>query len=201
MPRQIVVNLDGEVSRFDVQRVAREKLYGRKRRVVVDQLERECSTAMLTREGSALVPQGSLAFLYVDDTGRVIDRASLQAVDEALRPVPEVEATLNKEQPLRGPVSPLEVLDHVTTSVYQLDAEELGEGLRAALERGEIFETQFAYRNGFDLWPAFLVQNEEGIFALVTRPAALPFIERETLAADTEVGDDELDDDLDFSML
>lgn len=201
MAREIVVNLDGEQSRFALSRVSREKLYGRKRRVIVDQLEQECSAATLLRDGSALIPQGGLSSLYIDESFEVSERKSLQAVDVTGEPLEEAASTLGVEQTLTGPVSPERVLDHLTTAVYQLDAEELGDELRDGLERGDIYETVFAYRKGFDLWPAFLLQNGEGVFALVGRPAVFEFLERERVPEEPEDDVDPFEDDLDFSMM
>jgi hypothetical protein len=201
MPRTIVVNLDGEVSEFAITTVRRDKLYGKKKAVVVDENGEECDSAYLTRDGSALLPSGSMAYLYVDDEYNVCERSDRVAVDEDGEPVEKVDSTLGNEQPLEGPIDAQRVLEHTTKSVYELAPESLGDSLRAALDDGDIFETRFNYRRSFDDAPAFLLANDEGYFALVGEPAPLEPIEPEQVEeAEDADHEDPFDDDLDFSM-
>ena len=202
MARTLVVNYGGEVSEFGLKRIQREKLYGKKMKVVVDENEASTSSAYLTRDGTALLPPGSMASLYVNDNFSVASRSELVSVDADGEPRDRVDSTLGVEQPLEGPVNPERVLDHIAKAVYQLDGEGLGDTLKAALEAGDIFETRFAYRAGFDDAPAFLLKNEEGYFALVGTPAEFEFLRKEQAPAldDDDLDDPFDDDDLDFSM-
>ena len=54
MARSIVVRLGDEESAFGFTKVEREKLYGKKERVVVDETGRECDAAWLTPDGAVL---------------------------------------------------------------------------------------------------------------------------------------------------
>ena len=54
MAKNIVVRWGGEETAFGFTKVEREKLYGKKDRVVVDEQGRVCSSAWLTADGSAL---------------------------------------------------------------------------------------------------------------------------------------------------
>jgi len=199
MAREIVVGFDGATSRFGITRVSRDKLYGKRRRIVVDDEGNECQPGTLLRDGSALLLQGAVAQLYVDDAFDVVERDELQAVDADGQPVEKVPSTLGVEQPLVGPVPPERVLDTATTAVYALEPMEVGDDLADGLADGQIFETRFSYRGGYDDNPVFLLQNEDGLFALVAEEAPFGWLERELPAPDEE--DDPFDDDeLDFSM-
>src|SRR5690606_909819 len=77
MAREIVLNLGGEVSRLALTRINREKLYGRKRRLIVDQNDQACTAGLLTRDGSTLIPAGGIANVYVDDNYHVVERSDL----------------------------------------------------------------------------------------------------------------------------
>lgn len=203
MARSIVVNFDGEVSEFAISRVNRQKLYGRKRKVVVDEDGEPTETAYLTRDGSALLLKGSMASLYVDEDFDVTERSDLQAVDAEGNELEQVDSTLGIEQPLKGPVEPSRVLDHLAKAVYQLDPEEFGDKLREALKNGEIFETKFNYRKGFDWDPVFLLNNDEGFFAIVGQESTFDFLYKEQMPSLDDEEDDEDpfgEDDLDFSM-
>lgn len=200
MAREIVVTAGGATSRFGLERVSRDKLYGVKRRVIVDEDGRDCVTATLARDGSALLGPGAVAQLYLDDADDVVERDELVAVDADGQPLPRYDSTLGAEQPLDGPIPCERVLDFVTTAVYALDPAELDPELAASLAAGDIYETRFSYRGGTDLAPLFLLQNEHGVFGLVGEPADFAFLHRELPPPEDD--DDPFDDDeLDFSML
>lgn len=201
--REIVVSYAGEESAFKFARVDRAKLYGRKERVILDENGERCVAAYLTADGAALVPPGGTAHVYVDETFDTIERSELKAVDDDGKPLEVIASTLGVPQPLE-PTRAERLLDHVAQSVYQLDTEALGPELQKALADGELFETQYNYRDGYEADRLFLLQNEEGTFALVAKATGFEFISREAppqeeLPADEEA--DELEDDLDFSMM
>lgn len=200
MARGIVLSLAGEESSFGFSKVEREKLYGKKDRVVVDENGLPCSSAYLTADGIALVPQGGAAYVYVDDRFDTVERSEMKGVDDQGQPLPLVPSTLGVVQPLTGPVPPERLLDHTTTVVYELSAETFGDTLRAALADGKLFETRFNYREDYADAPAFLLQNDSGTFLLVGQPTLFDFVRREALpAADTS--DEDEAEELDFSML
>lgn len=199
---QVIVNFNGEVSEFGITRITREKLYGKKRRIIVDDDGEQCVSAYLTRDGAALLPSGTTAYLYVTPDEDVVERRDLQAVDEDGNPVESVPSTLGVEQLVTEPVPATRILDHVVTAVYQLDGEDLGEVLVQALKDGAIFEIRFNYRAGFEDWPAFLLSNDDGLFLLVCADASFDFFYPDTAVDDDDDEEDDPfdDDDLDFSM-
>ncbi len=201
MAKNIVVRLGDEESAFDFSKVEREKIYGKKERVVVDEQGRECSSAWLTADGSALVLSGGTAHVNVDDRWTAYEQEERRAVDLEGRPLETVPSTLGVAQELRE-ASVERLLDHTTSVVYQLDPAQLGEQLRAALAAGKLFEAPFLYRDGLTPDSVFLLQNDEGLFALVGRATGFDFVRRETLPeAETAEREDDLDGDLDFSMM
>ncbi|MFO0746397.1 MAG: hypothetical protein U1F43_12085 [Myxococcota bacterium] len=198
MARGIVVARDGHESRFGLQVVDRAKLYGQRRRVVVDEKGEPCATGYLSVDGSVLLLSDSRALLYLDERADVVERSELHAVDDEGRPLAKLESTLDAPQAIVGPVAPERVLDMNVTSVYRLEAESVDEELAAALARGEIWETIFNYMPGYERQTLFLLQNPEGIFGLVTEPSAVTWMDRQSPPPSDEdpLGDDELD----FSM-
>ncbi len=200
MARQIVVSWGGATSSFDIARLNREKLYGRKRRLIVDEDGRECVAGMLTEDGSTLLPPGSTAELYLDDGFDVVERSALQAVDEEGNPVDSVSSTLGVEVTLEK-VDAARLLDHVTPVVYELAEADLDDGLRDELAAGAIFETRFNYRTSWADQACFLVGNEHGCFALVGRPAGFDFLEPDAPPPAEGADGDPFADDFDFGML
>ena len=201
MAQTILVKFNDEVSEFGLTRVQRDKIYGKRVRMIVDEEGNACKTAALTRDGAALLPTGSMAMVYLNDDFELCSRAELTPVDENGVPREAVPSTLGVEQKLIGPINPKRVLDHIAKSVYELDPITLDETLRTNLEAGEIFETTFNYRKGFDSAPAFLVKNDEGFFAIVGEETHFDFLHPDQVEGIEEDGEDPFDDDdLDFSM-
>jgi hypothetical protein len=200
MARALVLKLGDEESRFGILKVDREKLYGKKERVVVDEENRPCAPAWLTADGSALVPLGGTAHVWIDERWTAFETDQRKAVDAEGQALPEVASTLDVAQ-LAEPVAPERLLEHVTHTVYELDVESLGATLKDALDRGLILECPFSYRGGHDHDRAFVVQNDQGIFALVGSPTGFQPLSREVLPEQADGENDELEGDLDFSML
>lgn len=198
MARGFVVRFGEEESSFGLTKVDREKLYGRKDRIVVDEEGNACAPAYLTSDGVALVPSGGAAYLYTDDAFDVVERSELVAVDATGARLPLCPSTLGVAQPATE-VAAERILDHIVTSVYALAAEEVGEALAAKLAAGAIFETRFNWREDYADAPAFLLKNAEGYFALVAQPTQFDFLARETILE--TAAEEESDDDLDFSMI
>lgn len=201
MAKTIVVRFGGEATEFDFSKLEREKLYGKKERIVVDEQGRTCSSAYLTADGSALVLSGGTAHVYVDEKWNAFETEERRAVDATGTPLTTLPSTLGVEQELRES-SIDRLLDHTTSTVYQLESAQLGPALAAALASGTLFEVPFRYRDGLTSETLFLVRNDEGVFALIGKPTGFDLIRREALPApETQETEDELGDDLDFSMM
>lgn len=199
MARGIVVTREGRESRFALQLVDRSKLYGARKRVVVDDQDRPCESGQLSVDGNVLLLSDSRALLYLDGNGDVIDRSELRAVGPDDAPLTRLESTLDVPQELTGPVPPERVLDLAVTSVYRLDPETIDEDLAQALARGELWEAPFNYVGGYERQVLVLLQNSEGVFGLVGEPAQIAWFDRQAPPPSDEdpLGDDELD----FSMM
>jgi hypothetical protein len=201
MAKNIVVRWSGEESAFAFTKVEREKLYGSKERVIVDELGRPCSSAWLTADGSALVLGGGTAHVNVDDAWTAYEQDERRAVDLEGRPLETRPSTLGVAQDLVE-ASVDRLLDCTTNVVYQLDTDAIGPTLLAALSAGKLFEAPFLYRDGLTADSVFLVKNDEGVFALVGRATGFDFVKRDSLPEpETAEREDELDADLDFSMM
>ena len=201
MAKNILVRLGETETEFAFAKVEREKLYGKKERVVVDEKGATCSSAWLTADGSALVLGGGTAHVHVDDRWDAYEPEERRSVREDGSPLVNLPSTLGVAQDL-APSTPSRLPDHTTTTVYQLEALALDPALDAALTAGTIFEAPFLYRDGPTPDVLFLVKNDEGVFALVAKPTGFAPIARASEAVTTRTEDeDELDGDLDFAMM
>jgi len=202
LSRTIEIVYNGEVSSFEFAKVDRGKLYGRKTRVCLDAAGRECGEARLTEDGRYILPHGTTASLYVNESGDAVSSKELISVDSGGQPLPLLPSTLNAPQEVSELVPLDDFLMHRVTAVYQLDDAAISTALDAALSRGDIFRVPFRYRPSRHDNPAFLLMNDEGIFLLVAEPAAFDFIGYDAVA--TEPADDEMPrdapDDFEFGM-
>jgi hypothetical protein len=201
MARTIAVTYRGEDSSFDFLKLDRSKLYGSRRRLVLDRDGEPCRRAELTEDGFTLIQAGMTAQGYFDEDNRWVPTSELIGLDAEGMPAPRFPRTLGVPQLLRGPVQPEAVLDCRIQSVYVLSASDMSEALAEALMEGEIFEFPFGYRTDHHQQVGFLVANDEGVFALVGDPAPPQWCELAgpvvDFVADEEAG---LGSDLDFEM-
>ena len=188
-------------SRFTFSAIDRSRLYGDRKKVIVDEKGEGCVGGLLSLDGSVLLLPDSRAMLYVDEHSDVVDRATLVTLDADGKPLTKLESTLDTPQPLVGPVPVERLLDHNATAIYMLAAEgpdAVDSEFLDGLSRGEIWETVFNYGAGYERQPLFLLQGQDGLYAIVAEPAELAWIDR---GAPPPSDIDPIgDDDLDFSM-
>jgi hypothetical protein len=201
LAKGIVVSFGGRESSFALAKVDREKLYGRKERVAVDEAGKPCTLAYLTADGRAVLPPGATAMVYVNDRFETIERSELVAVDADGQPLASVPSTLGVAVPLEGPLDASRVLDTLTHAVYALDPESLDDDLRTRLTGGEIFSFRFNYRSDTSDGLAFLLANDQGIFALAGTPSGFTFVSRDVAEPADEDDDADESDELDFGMM
>lgn len=199
MAKSVVVSLNGKVSSFQIEKVERAKLYGVRRRLVVDDKGRTCSRASLTDDGQVLLRAGMTAQGWFDSDGRQVEQKSIRAEDADGNLLELVPSTLGVEQSLEGPVDAREVLDLSLTAVYRITPEALDESLAKSLADGQFWRFPFNYRPDYRSEIGYLVQNPEGIFAIIGTPAPAQYLEPH--APPPPADDDEDEGDLDFEMM
>lgn len=199
MPKGVVVALNGKVSSFQIEKVERAKLYGVRRRLAIDDKGRTCARAALTDDGQVLLRAGMITQGWFDTDGRQVEQTEIGAEDEDGKPLELIPSTLGIEQPLEGPIVPTEVLDLSLTAVYRIAPQQIDDALAASLAAGEFWRFPFNYRPDYCSETGYLVQNTEGIFALVGVPATAEFLEPQAPPPQADADDD--DGDLDFEMM
>lgn len=201
MAKPIVLTYQGKESSFAHTKLDRTKLYGKRQRVPLDQTGERCERAELTRDGSLVIRSKMTAQGYFDEQDCWVPNARLVGLDAEGQVVEKVGSTLGVAQALEGPVDPAQVLELGLRSVYQLDPDAVEAELSDALDRGEIFRFRFNYRADYNAETAFLLANDNGVFALIGNPTQSEWCEFEAVAPVAfDEADDEEDDDLDFEM-
>jgi hypothetical protein len=195
----LVLTLDGKTSSFQIEKVERAKLYGVRRRLAVDHQGRTCSRASLTDDGQVLLRAGMTAQGWFDADGRQVEQKAIGAEDADGKSLDLVPSTLGVEQLLQGPVDAREMLDLSLTAVYRITPEALDESLAQSLAEGQFWRFPFNYRPDYRSEIGYIVQNPEGIFAIIGTPAPAQYLEPH--APPPPADDDEDEGDLDFEMM
>ena len=199
MARVIAVSLEGDESTFGFASVDRSALYGRRRRVPLDEHGNACTRASILDDGSLLLRSGMTGQGYFLDDGTVLKQADLEGFDADGEPLEKVPSTLGVPQALEGPVDPSDVLDLRVETVYALEPEEVSEALRARLDAGDVYRFAFNYRDDYRAETGMLLANEKGIFALIGVPTHYEWVSL-AVAVDLPAVDEDSDDDLDFEF-
>jgi len=199
MAATINVTLDGQEAVFTFKPVDRAALYGKRRRIALDETGQPCSRASLLDDGSMLLRSGMTAQGYFLPDGTWVPQGELEAVYADGSPAERVPSTLGESQPL-SPATPEDLLDLHVQTVYALDSDSVPESLAGALTAGTLYSFAFNYRPDYRSETAILLANDEGYWALIGNPTQGEWQELASVTAVTEASDDAGDDDLDFEM-
>lgn len=137
---------------------------------------------------------------HMTPDGDSVSSRDIVKVDLEGMGLPVSESTLNTPQEIHE-VGTDRLLDHYVVSVYQLTVEELDPELEEKLKAGSVFETSFAYRRGSTPQAAFLINNGEGYFLLVSKPHNFQFCAPDQQVTEMDTEDDPFTDDFDFGMM
>jgi len=199
MARQINVIKDGTESIFDFKKVDRTKLYGKRKRVVLDEDGENCVKAEISEDGSSIIRSGMTMQAYFDPEGEWVENSRIVGLDEQGNPVDKVPSTLGVGQPLEE-VEPGVLSQNQTIAVYHLSPVDFDESLKTQLDAGSIFRFPFNYRADYSAEVGFLLSNDAGVFVLVTKAATPQWCQLKAVAVESFTDDSEIDDDLDFEM-
>lgn len=200
MARSIIVTYQGNPSSFGYSKVSRTQLYAKRKRVPLDPAGQPCQRAELSDDGSMLIVSGMTGQGYFDEGNRWVPNDQMTGIAPDGKEAPLKPSTLDTAQPLTE-VEPEALLDCSTDAVYALDANELDPDLKKSLDEGKLFRFDFNMRADYNTETAFLVSNEQGIFAIIGNRLEIPWSELEKPAVELDDADDSDDGgELDFEM-
>ena len=199
MARQAEFSFSGTSIEAEFKKVDRKKIYGWTSIEVFDEDGSRCKLAGLA-EGSYIMPSGSTSLVSLNTKGEAVSRSALVGVNGEGKKVEKVPAIYDEKVILRE-ASLDEYLSMAVKSVYQLQIRENKESLLHELNSGKIYYFVFNYRADYEGDDAFLLSNENEVFAVTGMSSDLEFIgldeyEQELVIDETE----EEDTDLDFAM-
>ena len=200
MAKPFMVQLGSDTFSFSLTEVERSDLYGTRKRLPMDAKGQTCTRAALTSDGSLLIASGMSGQGYFNAKGQYVPRAQLVGIDAKGAVVENKPSTLGITQVLEGPIEASVVLNLELLSVYLLAPEQPEGSLLNRLKAGDIYSSDFNYAASLEVERAYLVANDQGIFALVGKPLAVDWVEEGARFAPPAEAT-EASDDLDFEML
>ncbi|MDA9666517.1 hypothetical protein N9T48_00470, partial [bacterium] len=124
----------------------------------------KCSLAGLS-EGSYVMPSGSSSLVSLNSKGETVSKSTLVGVNLDGEKVEKVPSIYDQKVILRE-ASIDEYLSMAVKTVYQLNIEENKDALLGELNEGKIYYFVFNYREDYEGDDAFLLSNENEIFAV-----------------------------------
>ena len=192
MSLTLVLETEGGVSEFLMKRVDRKARQGVRRKTPVDAQGRECSRALMTRDGF-LIAAGMVAELYEDVDGNSIERGEVHQADADGNLLRNLPATLGQPQRPVEPVDSNELLEHTVVKANALVPTTIARDLADSLVGGAVYRVVCRARAVTVDLPAFILANATGLFLLQCQPCLAQFIRREQAVALEEDIDDEED--------
>jgi len=197
------LNLVMGASKFAVApvKLERKKLYGWTELRVQEPDGAICRQAGLGSDGQTIVPKGAVKIGMVRDDGLWMEKSELKAVHADGTEVVPVPSSFDADIALTEKTTSEALLNHIITSVYQLNGDNASE-LTAALGT-DIYTFPFSYRGGAEASTAFLLVGGTTPYILVGQEAQFDFIGLEEQGVLDEPEDEIAieDDELDFSMM
>jgi hypothetical protein len=199
MAKPIIVKHGEAESSFAISKLERSKLYPTRKRVPLDGTGAPCTRAAMTADGNNVLRSGMTSQGYFTVSGRWVPKEELVGINPDGSLAELKPSTLGVAQMLEGPVSPRDLLDLEVLSIYALDPEAADESLLTSLKQGDLYRFPFNYGADYNCETAYLVANDEGLFALVGNPALPAWVEEATVFTATD--GEEAVDELDFDMV
>ena len=199
MAREILLNLNKKKSIFEISKIDRKKLYGFKKRMFLDEKNKECSKANLEEETGIVFVNSDISSCYLDHKGNYIEKSDLEAINENGKKVKKEDSTIGKEVNLNS-ITTEDALNLKVNSVYHLEPKEFDKNLKSKLDNGEVFSFPFNYYADFKLEDGIILKSEKEYFALVGRKTSCHWVGENSDDLPEDVEEFE-DNDLDFEMM
>ena len=198
MAKELVFKLSGKDYNAAPVKLERKKIYGWTDTIATDRSGDVCGSAYLSPDDALIIPSGGLKQGTVSADGRWLEKSELTAYSEdGTEVLPVLPSAFDAPIELKEKATVEQFLDNDWESVYQLDNADL-----AAAVGDDIYKFEFSYRGGTNHNDAYLVTTLVGLFLFAGDRQEFPLVSlaEETTIDDTEEAEEEVIDELDFSM-
>ena len=198
MAKELVFKLSGKDYNAAPVKLDRKKIYGWTDTIATDRSGDVCGSAYLSPDDALIIPSGGLKQGTVSADGRWLEKSELTAYSEdGTEVLPVLPSAFDAPIELKEKATVEQFLDNDWESVYQLDNADL-----ATAVGDDIYKFEFSYRGGTNHNDAYLVTTPAGLFLFAGDRQEFPLVSlaEETTIDDTEEAEEEIIDELDFSM-
>ena len=198
MARKVKFNINNTLLESGIVKVDRAKLYGSTKKIVRDMKGNECVLSNLYN-GDRILPKGSISQVLLDNKGLFVSRSSLVGFNSSNKKVDKVNSIFSIDNNCEK-VDLDEFLSVNVKSIYQLTIEEGDqEKWNILFANDEIYHFVFNYREDYEGDDAYIITNGSNLFITVGTKNDFEFLEQNNIVIEDEE-DEEIDDELDFSM-
>ncbi|MAD11970.1 MAG: hypothetical protein CMC04_04545 [Flavobacteriaceae bacterium] len=198
MARSVKFNFSNTILESTIVKVDRSKLYGSSKKIVRDLNGDKCVLSSLYN-GDRILPKGSISQILLNNKGFFVNRSDLVGFNSSNEKVEKVSSIFSIDNKCEK-VELDEFLSVNVKSIYQLSFEEEDkEKWNIVFANDEIYHFIFNYREDFEGDDAYLISNGEDFFITVGKKNDFEFLEQSNIVIDEEE-EEEIDDELDFSM-
>lgn len=197
MARKVSFNIEGQLLESEIIKVDRKKLYGSSKKIVKDSEGNECVVSDLY-QGSRILPRGSISQVLIDKNGSFVKRSDLVGFNEHGEKVEKVSSIFSLENKCKK-IDLDEFLSVNVKSIYQLGiADDELDKWKNLFKNDEVYFLVFNYREDYEGDDAYIISNDLGFFMTVGKKNEFVYLEQENI--NLEDDEEEIDDELDFSM-
>lgn len=198
MARKVKFEINDTLLESGITKVDRAKLYGSTKKIVRDLKGNECVLSNLYN-GDRILPKGSISQVLLDNKGLFVSRSTLVGFNSSNKKVDKVNSIFSIDNKCEK-VDLDEFLSVNVKSIYQLTVEEDDqEKWNILFANDEIYHFVFNYREDYEGDDAYIITNGSNLFITVGTKNDFEFLEQNNIVIDDEE-DEEIDDELDFSM-
>lgn len=200
MAREPIFTYKGKSFTSALTKIDRDKLYGWTEIKYKDQNGNSCSYINMLDDGKTMVGSGGLSLKSIDENGEEIDKTKLVATYIDGSPAVLNPSVFDVETELNDSKDVYDYLNMDVKSVYQLGIKEGLDDLIEILKEKTTLYFKFNYRAGYDSDDAFLIHQENNIFAVIGKIANFSYSSLNATVQLEEVVEEENTDDLDFNL-
>ena len=198
MPKEAILNFQGNLVKTNLTKVDRNKVYGWSEEVYTDKSGNVCNWATLLNDGVTLVSSGGTALKTFNNFGKEVSKSELVAVFNDGELANLISSVFDAESILSNEKTIEDLMNLEVKSVYQLEVLENKDLLKTWLSEFKVLYLPFNYRTDYESDDAFILNQGELFFILT---GTIKEFQYASLQATPELESDaEESDEIDFNM-
>lgn len=198
MPKEVVLNFQGNLVKTNLTKVDRNKVYGWSEEVYTDKNGHVCTWATLLNDGVTYISSGGTALKTFNNIGKEVNKSELVAVYDNGELANLISSVFDAESTLSNDKTIEDLMNLDVKSVYQLEVLENKDLLKTWLSQFKVLYLPFNYRTDYESDDAFILNQGELFFIITGKIKDFTYATLQN-TPDLELDSDE-SDEIDFNM-